>query len=180
MKVLKEYKAGSKTLRLVQGDLTTREVDAIENAANTHLPHGGGVAGALVRAGGDIIQQESDKIGYIDVGTATITTAGSLPSRYVIHTVGPQMGEGNEDEKLASAVLSSLGLAAAEGLKSISMPAVSSGIYGFPKDRCAATLVRESYGYLMEYPQSSLQMVEFCVLDDITAKHFIKEFDILP
>ena len=177
MKVLKELKVGKKTLRLVQGDLTTRDVDAIVNAANTYHQHGGGVAGAIVRKGGIIIQEESDKIGFTPVGTATITTAGALPSKYVIHTVGPRMGEGDEDEKLENAVLSALGLAAGEGLRSISMPAISSGIFGFPKHRCAAILVVESYSYLNEYPESSLEVVEFCVFDDSTAEYFRKEFE---
>jgi len=125
-----------KTIRLVKGDITERNVDTIVNAANSHLKHGAGVAGAIVRKGGSIIQQESDKIGYVQVGSAVITTSGKLPCNAVIHTVGPRMGEGNEDSKLRKAVQSSLKLASDQGFKSISMPAISSGIFGFPKDRC--------------------------------------------
>src|SRR5215831_19342656 len=137
-----------KTIRLVKGDITERNVDVIVNAANSHLKHGAGVAGAIVRKGGSIIQRESNKIGYVQVGSAVITTSGKLPCSAVIHTVGPRMGEGNEDTKLRKAVQSSLKLAADNGFKSISMPAISSGIFGFPKDRCAKILIGESKRFL--------------------------------
>jgi O-acetyl-ADP-ribose deacetylase (regulator of RNase III) len=176
MKVLSEIKVDGKTLRLVQGDITESDVDAIVNAANSYLKHGGGVAGAIVRKGGDVIQEESDKIGFTPVGTAAITTAGKLKAGHVIHAVGPRMGEGDEDHKLKNAVLSSLNLASGNGLKSVSMPAISSGIFGFPKDRCAKILVGEAYDYLDENPRSSLEVVEFCVFDDDTAGHFMREF----
>jgi O-acetyl-ADP-ribose deacetylase (regulator of RNase III) len=152
-------------------------VDAVVNAANSHLKHGGGVAGAIVRKGGSVIQKESDRIGFTPVGSAVMTTAGRLPAKHVIHAVGPRMGEGDEDEKLKSAVLSSLKLASEKGLRSISMPAISSGIFGFPKDRCARILVGESRSYLDENPSSSLEEVEFCVFDDETAGYFKREFD---
>jgi O-acetyl-ADP-ribose deacetylase (regulator of RNase III) len=91
------------------------------------------------------------------------------------------MGEGDEDNKLKSALLSSLGIASGKGLRSISLPAISSGIFGFPKDRCAAILVKETVHYLKEHPGISLELVEFCVFDDQTAEYFKKEFDtILP
>ena len=108
MKIISEITIHNKRLRLVQGDLTERDVDAIVNAANSHLQHGGGVAGAIVKKGGQIIQDESDKIGVTPVGTAVLTTGGKLPAKFVIHTVGPRMGEGDEDNKLKNAVLSSL------------------------------------------------------------------------
>jgi O-acetyl-ADP-ribose deacetylase (regulator of RNase III) len=177
MEVIMEKKVGDRVLRLVKGDITERDVDAIVNAANSHLKHGGGVAGAIVRKGGDIIQQESDKIGYVPVGSAAITTAGKLPCKAVIHAVGPRMGEGDEDNKLRNAVLSSLRLATEKGFKSISMPAISSGIFGFPKDRCAKILVGEAKKFLEDNPQSSLQVVEFCIFDDATLKHFVEEFN---
>ncbi len=177
MQTIAEHKIGFKTLRLVQGDITERDVDAIVNAANSQLQHGGGVAGAIVKKGGYVIQDESDRIGYTPVGTAVITSAGKLPAKFVIHTVGPQMGEGDEDSKLKSAVLSSLTLASEKGLKSISMPAISSGIFGFPKDRCANILVNKSAGYLRDNPKTSLEIVEFCVFDDNTKDHFKREFE---
>ncbi len=176
MKVIAEHKVGSKTLRLVLGDITGRDVDAIVNAANSHLQHGGGVAGAIVRKGGQVIQDESDKIGFVPVGNAAITTAGKLPARFVIHAVGPRMGEGDEDNKLKDAVINSLKLASEHGLKSISMPAVSSGIFGFPKDRCAKILVSGAKGFLKDNPDTSLEIVEFCIFDEQTLGHFKLEF----
>src|SRR5574341_1310972 len=118
---------GKTTVRLVSADLTERDVDAIVNAANSRLQHGGGVAGAIVRKGGRVIQDESDKIGYVPVGGAVITTAGKLKARHVIHTVGPRMGEGDEDNKLKKAINSVLALASEKGFKSISVPAISAG-----------------------------------------------------
>ncbi len=179
MELIKEIMIGKKLLRLVKGDITERDVDAIVNAANSYLKHGGGVAGAIVRKGGDIIQEESDKIGYVPVGSAAITTAGRLPCKAVIHAVGPRMGEGDEDTKLKNAVLSSLKLASSKGFKSISLPAISSGIFGFPKDRCAKILVGESRRYLLENPDSPVEIVEFCIFDDETLSHFKREFDAL-
>src|SRR5204862_4217538 len=132
-----------KIIRLVKGDITERDVDVIVNAANSYLKHGGGVAAAIVRKGGAIIQEESDKIGFVPVGSAVITGAGKLPCKAVIHTVGPRMGEGDEDNKLLRALRSTLTLAAEKGFKSISVPAISSGIFGFPKDKCAKILVEE-------------------------------------
>ena len=177
MKIISEKKVNGKTLRLVLGDLTERDVDAIVNAANSHLQHGGGVAGAIVRKGGNIIQEESDRIGFVPVGNAAVTGGGKLRARYVIHAVGPRMGEGDENNKLKNAVLSSLRLASGKGLKSISIPAISSGIFGFPKDRCAEILVSEASGYLRENPKTSLELVEFCIHDDLTLGHFRKEFE---
>ncbi|RMG73490.1 MAG: macro domain-containing protein [Nitrospirae bacterium] len=177
MELVREVKVDGKVLRLVKGDITERDVDAIVNAANSYLKHGGGVAGAIVRKGGEVIQEESDRIGFVPVGSAAITTAGRLPCKAVIHAVGPRMGEGDEDSKLKNAVLSSLRLASSKGFKSISLPAISSGIFGFPKDRCARILVGESKGYLEENPDTSLEVVEFCIYDDETLVHFKKEFD---
>ncbi len=177
MRVISEKTIQRKTLRLVQGDITERDVDAIVNAANSRLQHGGGVAGAIVKKGGQIIQEESNKIGFVPVGRAAITTAGKLPAKFVIHAVGPRMGEGDEDNKLKSAVLSSLRLASEKRLKSISIPAISSGIFGFPKDRCADILVSESVKFLEENKDIPLSIVEFCIYDDTTLSHFKKEFD---
>lgn len=177
MEVKREGKVNNTSLKLIKGDITERDVDAIVNAANSHLKHGGGVAGAIVRKGGRVIQEESDNIGYVPVGSAAITTAGKLPCRAVIHTVGPRMGEGDEDNKLKNAVISSLKLASEKGFKSISMPAISSGIFGFPKDRCAKILVSESKGFLKENPDTSLEIIEFCIFDDDILKHFLTEFD---
>jgi O-acetyl-ADP-ribose deacetylase (regulator of RNase III) len=164
-----------KTIQLVNGNITERNVDAIVNAANSYLKHGGGVAAAIVRQGGNLIQQESDKIGFVPVGSAVVTSAGKLPSKAVIHTVGPKMGE-DEDNKLRKAVQSSLILASEKGFKSVSMPAISSGIYGFPKDRCAKILVNESIDFLKNNDNTSIETVEFCIIDNETLECFKSEF----
>ncbi len=171
-----EKTVGSKTMRLVSADITERDVDAIVNAANSRLQHGGGVAGAIVRKGGRIIQEESDKIGFAAVGDAVMTTGGRLKARHVIHTVGPRMGEGDEDTKLRRAMSSVLKLATENGLTSISVPAISAGIFGFPKDRCAKILVGETVDFLKTNPQSSLELVEFCIFDQEAYNFFKSEF----
>lgn len=167
----------NKTLRLVYGDITERDVDVIVNAANSYLKHGGGVAAAIVRKGGKIIQEESNKIGFVPVGSSVITIAGRLPCKAVIHTVGPRMSEGNEDTKLRAAVRNSLELASDRKFKSISMPAISSGIFGFPKDRCAEILVEEGKNFLVNNNIiTSLKIVEFCIVDGETIDYFKREF----
>ncbi len=172
-----EKKINKTTIRLVSADLTERDVDAIVNAANSHLQHGGGVAGAIVRKGGKVIQDESDKIGYVPVGGAAITTAGKLKARYVIHAVGPRMGEGNEDDKLKRAINSVLALAVEQGLRSISVPAISAGIFGFPKDRCAKILVAETAAFLQGNPAGPLELVEFCIFDNEAYAFFRAELE---
>lgn len=172
-----DKKINKTTIRLVSADLTERDVDAIVNAANSHLQHGGGVAGAIVRKGGKVIQDESDKIGYVPVGGAVITTAGKLKARYVIHAVGPRMGEGDEDNKLKRAINSVLALATEQGLRSISVPAISAGIFGFPKDRCAKILVAETAAYLKGDPAGALELIEFCIFDNEAYAFFRAELE---
>lgn len=162
-------------IKLVRGDITERNTDAIVNAANSYLKHGGGVAAAIVRKGGSTIQDESDKIGFVPVGSAVITTAGKLSSKAVIHVVGPRTGEGNEDEKLTNAVKNALLLASKQNFSSISMPAISSGIFGFPKDKCAKILVEESKRFL-ENETTSIEVIEFCIIDDETIEYFKAQF----
>ena len=188
--------SNNKIIRLVKGDITERNVDVIVNAANSYLKHGGGVAAAaIIRKGGAIIQKESDKIitasGLVPVGSAVITTAGKLACKAVIHTVGPRMGEGNEDYKLRKAVRSSLLLASEKGFRSISMPAISSGIFGFSEDRCAKILVEESKTSLQDSNDdntsninnnnnnsiSALDIIEFCIFDNETLDWFKYQFD---
>jgi len=167
----------NKILRLVNGDITERNVDVIVNAANSYLKHGGGVAATIVRKGGAIIQEESDRIGggFVPVGSAVITSAGKLPCKAVIHTVGPRMGEGDEDNKLLNAVQSTLALAAEKEFKSISIPAISSGIFGFPKDKCAKILVQESERFLKHNNTCSIDIIEFCIFDNETLDCFKNE-----
>ena len=135
-------------LELAEGDITELEVDAIVNAANEELKLGSGVAGAIRDKGGPSIQEECDRIGGTAVGTAVLTGGGELKAKHVIHAVGPRMGEGDEDRKLQSAIRSSLALADRHGLKSIALPAISTGSFGFPMDRCARILLTEVYRYL--------------------------------
>lgn len=167
-------------ITIKKGDITKEQVDAIVNAANSHLKHGGGVALAIVRAGGQEIQKESDeiikKIGFLPTGNAVITNAYRLPCKFVIHTVGPIYGEGNEDEKLSRAVYNSLYLAHLYNLKSIALPAVSSGIFGFPKDRCAKILIDTAVDFLSSI-NTSIEKVIFCLFDDETFNYFLSYYN---
>jgi len=168
-----------KMIKLIQGDITVEPVDAIVNAANSYLKHGGGVAAAIARRGGPVIQTESDKIGFVPVGEAAMTSGGNLPAKQVIHAVGPRWGEGDEDNKLKNAVRNSLKLSAEHQLKSISLPAISSGIFGFPKDRCAEIILTNVDAYLNENPESSLKEVRICLFDQPTVDAFEKAFEVL-
>jgi len=148
-------------LALVEGDITEMQTDAIVNPANARLVLGGGVAGAIRRKGGPAIQAECNKIGGTHVGGAVITTAGSLKAKNVIHAVGPRMGEGHEDEKLRNATLNSLKLADRHNLKTIAFPAISTGIFGFPMERCAAIMLKTVIEYLKD--KTGLQEVAICL-----------------
>lgn len=143
-------KINNSRLKLLDGDITDLEVDAIVNAANKFLQLGGGVAGAIKTKGGKDIQLECDKIGGTYVGGAVITTAGKLRAKYVIHAVGPQMGEGDEENKLQHAVMNSLRLAENYKLKSIAFPAISTGIFGYPVDKCAEIMLNVIMDYLKQ------------------------------
>ncbi|MHC4757180.1 MAG: macro domain-containing protein [Planctomycetota bacterium] len=154
-------KFGKSILEILEGDITEMETESIVNAANAQLVLGGGVAGAIRNKGGSVIQEECDKIGGTYVGGAAITTAGNLKAKYVIHAVGPRMGEGNENEKLKSATLNSLRLADENKLKSIAFPAISTGIFGYPIERCAEIMLRTTADYLKE--GTGLEKVVFCL-----------------
>ena len=147
-----DFKIKDRILRLIEGDITEQETDAIVNAANAGLQLGGGVAGAIRRKGGPRIQEECDRIGGTFVGGAVITTGGNLKARYVIHAVGPRMGEGDEDQKLENATRNSLKLADKHHLSSISFPAISTGIFGYPIDRCARIMLKTAKEYLEGEP----------------------------
>jgi O-acetyl-ADP-ribose deacetylase len=135
-------------IELVQGDITKIEVDAIVNAANSSLLGGGGVDGAIHRAGGKSILEECQKIrnrqGGCKVGEAVMTTAGNLPAKFVIHAVGPAWngGHNNEDSLLSLAYSNSLGIAIKNSLRSIAFPNISTGIYRFPKDKAAQIAIK--------------------------------------
>ena len=150
------------TFKLVEGDITELATDAIVNAANQHLQLGGGVAGAIRRKGGPQIQRECDQIGGCPVGGAAITTGGTLKARHVIHAVGPHGSDADADDKLASATRSSLEVADKNGLKSIALPAISTGIFGFPLDRAAEIMTETVLDYLTQ-ADTQLDQVVFCL-----------------
>jgi O-acetyl-ADP-ribose deacetylase (regulator of RNase III) len=175
---LKEHLFPSgQVLQLAQGDLTAETLDAIVNAANSHLMHGGGVAGAICRGGGPSIQAESSawvrQHGPVSHAEPAYTRAGNLPCRYVIHAVGPVWGEGDEDHKLEAAVTGSLRLAEKLGLASIAFPAISTGIFGFPKERAAAILLSAIQRYLADTPSSGLKLVRITLFDQPTVDAFL-------
>lgn len=161
---------------LVKGDITEEKVDAIVNAANSMLLHGGGVAGAIVRKGGNIIQEESNRVAPVSVGNAGITGGGKLPADYVIHAVGPRWGEGDEHNKLAGAVRSSLLLANEKHLKSISLPAISTGIFGFPLDEAVDIILGEIKNVLDNNSSPNLEEIRLCIFDDKTLSAFTKKW----
>ena len=170
-----EKKVKNTIIRLEREDITEMSVDAIVNAANQKLQHGGGVAGAIVRKGGYIIQEESNKIGEIGVGKAIITTAGKLKAKYVIHAVGPRMGEGDEDDKLKNATLNSLRLADEYNLRSIAFPAISTGVFGYPKDKCAKIMIKTAIDYAKK--DTELKTIIFALIDERTYSIFQKELN---
>jgi O-acetyl-ADP-ribose deacetylase (regulator of RNase III) len=157
-------------IKLVQGDITKIKADAIVNAANTSLLGGGGVDGAIHRAGGKAILEECIQIrnrqGGCKTGEAVITTGGNLPARYVIHTVGPvySSGDKGEDALLASAYLNSLKLAAENDLETIAFPNISTGIYHFPKKIAAAIAIKTVRDFLVD--NESIKQVTFVCFDD--------------
>ncbi len=163
------YTVNKANISIIQGDITRQASDAIVNAANSSLMGGGGVDGAIHRAGGPAILEECRKIvarqGRLPTGQAVITTAGNMATRHVIHTVGPvwQGGRQGEVELLASAYRESLKLAAANNLASISFPSISTGAYGYPVDQAARTALRTVVAFLEK--SSSIKEVVFVLFD---------------
>lgn len=167
---------GGRALQIVLGDITLEHVDAIVNAANAHLQHGAGVAGAIVRRGGPVIQIASDawvqEHGPVSHAEPAYTTGGRLPCRYVFHAVGPVWGEGDEDAKLAAAVTGSLRLADQLELTSVAFPAISTGIFGFPKERAAKVMLLAMRNYFKQHSESGLKLVRLTLLDQEMVKVF--------
>lgn len=159
----------SDRIAVMQGNITKAPVDAIVNAANSSLMGGGGVDGAIHRAGGPSILEEcrviSDRQGGCKPGEAVITGAGNLPAKYVIHTVGPiwRYGTAGEPEKLASCYRKSLQLAVKNGCTSIAFPNISTGVYGYPKDAAAVIAVQTVVDFLRE--DETVQKVLFVCFD---------------
>jgi O-acetyl-ADP-ribose deacetylase (regulator of RNase III) len=156
----------------VRGNLLDEPVDAIVNAANGHLAHGGGVAGIISRAAGPELQAESDalirRLGPLPTGSAVVTTAGKLPFKGVIHAVGPRQGEGDEERKLVQALTSAFARANEKGWTSVSFPAVSSGIFAVPLDVCARAYVKAARA-------SPLRNVRLCLRDQPVIDAVMKE-----
>jgi O-acetyl-ADP-ribose deacetylase (regulator of RNase III) len=152
---------GKSKLELVQGDITEQDTEAIVNAANRSLLGGGGVDGAIHRAGGPQILEQCRKIGGCPPGEARITTGGKLKARHVIHTVGPiyRGGQRGEPETLASAYRSSLELAAQHGIKTVAFPSISTGAYGYPIELAAPIALRTAIGFLQSHRQ--IELVRF-------------------
>lgn len=166
-------------IQIVQGDITTENVDAIVNAANEQLQHGGGVAWAISKKGGAAIQKESDdwirQHGPVSHSHPAWTSGGLLPARFVIHAVGPVWGDGDEDNKLESAVTGSLRVADELNCSSIGMPAISTGIFGFPKDRAAGIIFSAIEKYF-ESHSSNLKVVKLVLFDQSTVDVFVKSW----
>lgn len=158
-----ECKIKNSIIELRQGDITEMETDAIVNAANAQLVLGAGVAGAIRKKGGSAIQEECNRIGGTFVGGAVVTSGGRLKAKYVIHAVGPRMGEGDEDEKLRNATLNSLQRADEKKMESIAFPAISTGVFGFPLDRCAGIMLGNTKEYLSG--KTGIRSVVFCLFD---------------
>lgn len=178
MELVHEGEVSGVRVRAVQGDLTAMDVDAIVNAANRELRHGGGVAGAIARAGGAAIQRESDawvdRHGPLAEGQVAVTTAGELPARRVIHTAGPVYDEGSDRNEplLRAAVRGALEAAAEAGLGTVAFPAISAGIYGYPPDDATRIIADEVAGFLGDRHGAGLREVRLVGYDRPMADRF--------
>lgn len=169
-----------KRIELLQGDITRQQVDAIVNAANTSLLGGGGVDGAIHRAGGPAILEECRKLGGCATGDAKVTTGGKLPARYVIHTVGPVYRDGRqgEPELLASCHRRSMEVAAEHGVQSIAFPAISCGVYGYPLDEAAPIALAATMQAIST--AQSISLVRFVLFGEPTYSAFSRALEALP
>ncbi len=165
-------------MKIVEGNIALLAVEAVVNAANKQLKLGGGVAGAIRIHGGPSIQEECDRLAPIEVGQAVITGGGNLKAKSVIHAVGPVSGEGDEEAKLARATASCLQIAKDKKIRSLALPAISTGIYGFPLQKCSRIMLRVTWDFLREnkYPEE----VVFCLYGEDAFSVFKKTLDTLP
>lgn len=170
-----QFSVNTMTVELMQGDITELEVDAIVNAASSSLILGTGVSGAIRRKGGLSIQEECNKIGHCAVGDAVITSAGDLKARYIIHAVGPRMGDGDENAKLASSIRATLKLADTHKLNTIALPAISTGTFGVPLDVCAKIMAQEILDFSFEMRQY-LHRVNVCLIGNAAYQKFSEVF----
>lgn len=177
------HKIGNTEIEVIKDDITLLDAEAIVNPANTFLMHSGGLAAAIVKRGGMIIQQESKKIGNVPTGGAVITTGGNLKAKHVIHAVGPRYkdGKSGEPEKLKSAVKSALDVADKKKLKSIAIPAISSGIFGYPVEESSKVIIDSIIEYFSEKQKSkaetNIEKVILCLFDEEAFNNFVKALD---
>jgi O-acetyl-ADP-ribose deacetylase (regulator of RNase III) len=175
--------ATGQSIVVVHGDITREVVDAVVNPANGWLAHGGGVAGAILRRAGIDLQLESDewveRNGAVPNGGVALTGGYMLPAKRVIHAVGPVWHGGGrgEERELGEAVWHTLDLAEREGCRTVAMPAISSGIFGFPKERCAEILFDQAEAWFAAHPSSVLRELRFTNIDAPTVRVFSDEFD---
>lgn len=167
------------TLSVKMGDITTEQVDVIVNAANNSLLGGGGVDGAIHKAAGPKLLEECEKLGCCDTGDAKITNGYSLPACYVIHTVGPRWSGGDMGEAglLASCYRTSLDLAARHYMETIAFPAISTGIYGYPKEEAASIAVKTIQAWNNEHPDTTLKEVHLVCFDEASAQTYQHALD---
>jgi len=180
--ILSELKINGVSIQVRHGDMTVEQVDCIVNAANSSLDHASGLAGAIIKKGGMIIQNESDlyvaKHGRIEEGGVAVTSAGKLPCKNVLHAIGPTWHGGSQGEEIILGMTVRSCLEKAEELKhtSISLPAISSGIFGFPKEKCATAMFAMAIQYVKENKgKTGLKEIRFTNFDDTTVTIFDKE-----
>ena len=157
-------------IKILRGDLTDQDADAIVNAANNDLSLGGGVAGAIRRKGGPAIQEECIRVGPIPLGEAAVTGGGRLKARYVIHAASMRLGQATTEPNLRASMRASLQRARELGLRTIALPAIGTGIAGFPMDRCAEVMLEEALAHLAG--ETTLQEVRFVLYDTSAEKIF--------
>jgi O-acetyl-ADP-ribose deacetylase len=179
--VVEKTLSSGQTLQIVQGDITIEEVDAIVNAANEDLQHGGGVAWAISKRGGATVQKESDEWirvhGPVTHAHPAWTSGGLLPARFIIHAVGPiWAGDGTDDAKLAAAVTGSLRVADELKCKSVALPAISTGIFGFPKERAAGIIFKSINTYFGANSNSGIGLVRLVLFDQTTIDAFLENW----
>lgn len=161
--------AGDRVFEVVVGDLLGEPTDAIVNAANGGLSHGGGVAAAILEAAGSALETEGDRLvkeqGRIPTGGAVMTTAGNLPFKGVIHAVGPRMGEGQEEAKLVKALWSAFRRADEQGWSSVSFPAVSAGIFSVPANTCVRAYFQAVERFYQDHPDTSVRRIRLVLME---------------
>jgi len=177
------YKIENTEIEVIKDDITMLDVEAIVNPANSFLMHNGGLAAQISKRGGMMIQQESKKIGNVPTGSAVITTGGNLKAKHVIHAVGPKYkdGKSGEAEKLTSAVKSALEIADKKKLKSIAIPAISSGIFGYPIAESSKIIVDTVVDFFntkkKAKEETTIEKVILCLYDDDTFNNFVKALE---